>query len=384
MADFDFSTLVTDRSPSDLELLRDLLATPMADWTAEQLAQFNQAASKGAYNYTDLNRVTAAMDYLNEVLTGLGYQTGYHKITVHPAVDPIHDENTLLLIHGDKITDSSLYGNIITNNGVSISQVTGKFGESSLYFDGSAFLQIDALPIAQLNSFTVDFWIYIPSSPNNSQGIFEFNDYTGNGLELEIYRQYIVIYSENENILGQLDFPGFGKWTHIAVVKNGDTLTLYVDGVSIGSAQLSVNISTVPFTIGEYAGANFLVGYIDEFRLSDIARWTSNFTPPNTPYIVDRPAVSPYIWYEYDTPTTTQVKRLIASMRALRGALDLPEDTNDLPADMTGLTQEEANNIEGILEIIHQHLTALQAVFLRAGMGWAVSGGPGYYFENGG
>ena len=34
---FDFSTLVTDRSPEDLQALRDLLATPMADWTAEQL-----------------------------------------------------------------------------------------------------------------------------------------------------------------------------------------------------------------------------------------------------------------------------------------------------------------------------------------------------------
>lgn len=79
---FDFSTLITDRSPEDLQALRDLLATPMADWTAEQLAEFNRAASKGSYNYTDLNRVTACMDYLNEVLTGLGYETGYQRIVV--------------------------------------------------------------------------------------------------------------------------------------------------------------------------------------------------------------------------------------------------------------------------------------------------------------
>lgn len=79
---FDFSTLITDRSPEELQVLRNLLATPMSDWTAEQLAQFNQAASKGAYNYTDLNRVTACMDYLNEVLTGLGYETGYQRIAV--------------------------------------------------------------------------------------------------------------------------------------------------------------------------------------------------------------------------------------------------------------------------------------------------------------
>ena len=79
---FDFSTLVTDRGQTDLDTLRALLAVPLSDWTAEQLAQFNRAASKGAYNYTDLNRVTACMDYLNEVLTGRGYETGYQRIAV--------------------------------------------------------------------------------------------------------------------------------------------------------------------------------------------------------------------------------------------------------------------------------------------------------------
>lgn len=79
---FDFSTLITDRAAADLENLRALLSTPMEDWTAEQLAQFNQAISKGAYNYTDLNRVTACMEYLDETLRSYGYETGYQKIEV--------------------------------------------------------------------------------------------------------------------------------------------------------------------------------------------------------------------------------------------------------------------------------------------------------------
>ena len=90
MADFDFSTLVTDRSASDLELLRDLLSTPMSDWTAEQLAAFNAATSKGSYNYTDLNRVTQAMDYINNQLVGYGYQTGYQRVEIpHATPQPV-------------------------------------------------------------------------------------------------------------------------------------------------------------------------------------------------------------------------------------------------------------------------------------------------------
>lgn len=79
---FDFSTLITDRTSSDLQSLRELLGKPMSEWTEAEKAEFNLAASKGAYNYTDLNRVTAAMDYLNEVLTELGYQTGYQRVKV--------------------------------------------------------------------------------------------------------------------------------------------------------------------------------------------------------------------------------------------------------------------------------------------------------------
>ena len=100
MPDFDFSTLIIDRSPADLEALRDLLATPMADWTAEQLAAFNQAASKGAYNYTDLNRVIAAMDDINERLTAAGYETGYHPIIVHPEPPPDPPKPTPILPNG--------------------------------------------------------------------------------------------------------------------------------------------------------------------------------------------------------------------------------------------------------------------------------------------
>ena len=60
--------LITDRSQSDVDALRALLSRGKANWTAEQLAAFNQAASKGAYNYTNLNRVTQCMEYINKRL----------------------------------------------------------------------------------------------------------------------------------------------------------------------------------------------------------------------------------------------------------------------------------------------------------------------------
>ena len=97
MPDFDFSTLITDRSQADVDALESLLALPLSDWTAEQLAAFNQAISKGAYNYTDLNRVTACVDYLAGVFQSLGYQVpGYKKVEIPRSTSRLPDGYTEL------------------------------------------------------------------------------------------------------------------------------------------------------------------------------------------------------------------------------------------------------------------------------------------------
>lgn len=67
---FDFSTLVTDRLQSDVDARN----------------------GKGTYNAADLNRVTACTAYLNSLLEGYGYQTGYVPVRVAerdaPELDP--------------------------------------------------------------------------------------------------------------------------------------------------------------------------------------------------------------------------------------------------------------------------------------------------------
>lgn len=65
--------LITDRAQSDVDYLRGLLARHMATWTQEETEWFLQAVSKGAYNYTDLNRVDTAVEYLAEELRRRGY-----------------------------------------------------------------------------------------------------------------------------------------------------------------------------------------------------------------------------------------------------------------------------------------------------------------------
>lgn len=67
--------MVTDRTQDAVDRLAELLAR--RPWTAAELEQFNEASDRGAYNFTDLNRVTAAMEYLAGLFTSDGYQVGY-------------------------------------------------------------------------------------------------------------------------------------------------------------------------------------------------------------------------------------------------------------------------------------------------------------------
>lgn len=73
------------------------------------------------------------------------------------------------------------------------------------------------------------------------------------------------------------------EWHHIAIVRSGNTVTLYLDGVSKGSYQTAYSFGDgTALRLGTpvYAGGGSYVGYIDDFRVSDEALWTAEFTPP--------------------------------------------------------------------------------------------------------
>lgn len=71
-------------------------------------------------------------------------------------------------------------------------------------------------------------------------------------------------------------------WQHIAIVRSGNTWTVYVNGVSAGSGTNTNSIDcTVSGIGGSVSGTNYFNGYVDEVRITKgIARYTSNFTPP--------------------------------------------------------------------------------------------------------
>lgn len=80
------------------------------------------------------------------------------------------------------------------------------------------------------------------------------------------------------------------NWHHIAIVRNGNSYNLYVDGVSVSTLTNSAAIQytaaqPLKFGIWNDVTGSYYVGHIDEVRVTKgVARYTANFTPPNAPF----------------------------------------------------------------------------------------------------
>lgn len=91
---FDYSTLVRDRTQADVATLQIALSRLMrGELSQEDVALFYSATSKGAYNYTDLNRVGLAIQDLAQRLTATGYLPQQEVRTDWSATDIMRPED---------------------------------------------------------------------------------------------------------------------------------------------------------------------------------------------------------------------------------------------------------------------------------------------------
>lgn len=161
---------------------------------------------------------------------------------------------------------------------------------------GSAYLgsgQWIAVPnAANLQMSTGNFTIECWWRPDNLTGTGNYQSVFGkgySGVAGGLYAQTgyadgkLNIVTNSTTILTSSTAVTPGVWTHIALVRNGSTMTLYQNGVSVGSATNSTDFNaTDPLTIGNCA-ANYTYsanGYISNFRIvKGTAVYTSAFTP---------------------------------------------------------------------------------------------------------
>ena len=243
------------------------------------------------------------------------------------AIHTTPDSYTKLLIHSDTsngsttFVDSSPSGHTITATNANHTSSLAKFGDTSMHFDGDGdYLGVATSSDFQLGtgSFTLEAWVYL-TVVDNHYNIFDTYSPGGtNGFLAEIWNNNtIAFYSE-----GGVDWqtPGgtelaVNTWYHLAWVRDGNNLRMFVNGVQQGSTvtlSASDNYTEGVLRIGGRPVDYHLSGYLDEIRISNVARWTDSFVPPNKPYsVVDDDFVTDVAGIEDESGVTTAGKDFV-------------------------------------------------------------------------
>lgn len=384
MSEFDFSTLITDRTNADVSSLSALMAKKLDTWTPEELENFNNGLLKGGYWWTDLNRVTACMEYLDEELRGLGYESGYVPVIVHGDTEPVYDKNTILLLHGDDFTDSSKYSVPLSNSGVKVSESESKFGGKSLFFNGNSHLTVKTGDIGlDLNSnWTIDWWEYATSDPGLKSAVFCIPDgaygfIIGSPLNGKV--RVFAGGSAGWTFIPVSECGNFtqNSWVHRAICKNGNTIKAFENGKLYAEISVGGSIQTKETLYIGYrattSNSGWFSGYLDEIRISDIARWDSEFTPPEAPYggtIEQEPEpIDKYTWRKEDAQTIRQMELYLLNLKKIRAVLEVADGTPGVPDSIKKLTLEKANNIEKILLAVEKEISNIKKT---VNLGWVL------------
>ena len=214
-----------------------------------------------------------------------------------------------LLLHGDgpngstTITDSSPSPKTVTAVGnAQISTAQSKFGGASILLDGNGdnLSTPDSDAFYLPADFTIECHLYAVSWAGHGGFVYFAGQY-----QISDYSPVLPFFNSGVPGIGAYAAPAslsfvnatsgaaipLNTWTHVAWVRSGNRWSVFVDGTErllAASASGTPYNSTAPFVIGRHTFVDppgyAFNGYIDDFRITKVARYTANFTPPTEPF----------------------------------------------------------------------------------------------------
>jgi hypothetical protein len=213
--------------------------------------------------------------------------------------------NTSLLLNFTNagIYDATSKNDLETVGNAQISTTQSKWGGSSMAFDGTTdYLICYDSPTSEFGgaNFTLELWVNTTSSsqydslitrdPSSTAGSWSLlmNSASSTSGDVAFWAYDYNSYSAAMVITTGASIRD-GNWHHVALVRNGSSWVIYIDGTSRGTQTSSITVgnSTANLWIANNqgtAGRDFS-GYMQDVRLTiGVARYTANFTPPTAAF----------------------------------------------------------------------------------------------------
>jgi len=187
------------------------------------------------------------------------------------------------------IPDLAMQNNLETVGNAQVSTSIKKYGTGSLAFDGTGdYLQASNIPAYSFGTgdFTVECWFYANSlSASNFSALMGANNSVSNNeWGAYVRTDGVYFYGSGGTLTGGSGSVSTSTWYHYAACRSGNTLRIFLNGVQQASATVTGSyISTsAGLRVGDDPAPDnpAFNGYLDDVRISKVARYVSSFTPP--------------------------------------------------------------------------------------------------------
>lgn len=331
----DTIQLVYDRTNQDLAKIKALLKKPKKSWTDADKEYYDAASSKGSYNYTDLNRVTKAIEHFVGVVSGYGYDPKYKKIKIERKEESVLPDGYKQLQYIRSTGTQYINTGIDPNNSIEV----------------SVDMQLDSDVTADCNPFSVYgstnrfFTKYTNNKYQGGLGTIWFKEtgYSGNAherLTLKLGNGYFAVGDASVKVTESAFTVGRPLYIFASNSK----------GNVVGFTKMSLYSCTITESdklIRDYKpciDSENRIGLYDTVSNSFIGNsGTGSFIAG--PEIPKQEPKNPYTWYESDEPSLEQLEQYLLNVKNL--CATVMQDFS-LPESMRKLSVQDANDIEKI------------------------------------
>jgi hypothetical protein len=184
---------------------------------------------------------------------------------------------------------------LVSISSLSSAQAAAPWG--SIAFDGNQYLSSTNMSAPGTGAFTYELWFNSTLETTTHQVVMNtrsnitspqprdgFDLIIGTDRSLGATYRSVGFFSSGAGSISP------NRWYHFAIVRIGNSVYGYLDGVSIGSRALEVsdglNFSSQRLTIGSSLnGSAKFTGYVSNFRYTKSALYNSNFTKPTDDFV---------------------------------------------------------------------------------------------------
>ncbi len=195
---------------------------------------------------------------------------------------------TSTLLHFDGVNGSANFFDEVSqtdlpiNGTPNVSSIGSKFGGSSGHFTNDGQILVSASQFVAGNDWCIEGFIFTESGTDGSSianvqvPTNAFNMFHDSNVSCRLL-------IGGSNAISGIVTPS-DEWFHLAIVKSGTTITVYMNGTSAGTTTVAATyVPPADIYIGGHpsVGSHAFNGFIDEFRITnDEAVYLSDFTPP--------------------------------------------------------------------------------------------------------